>query len=41
MKRLSSVPDTHLFLVYGGERDQSRMHGRVMGWKSIYEPPYF
>jgi len=34
-KGLSSEPDDHFFLVYGGDRDMSRKHGRVLGWKSL------
>jgi len=34
-KRLSSVPEKHFYLVYGGKRDFSRKHGQVLGWKSI------
>ena len=34
-KRLSSAPEKHFYLVYGGKRDFSRKHGQVLGWKSI------
>ncbi len=34
-KRLSSEPEKHVYLVYGGKRDFSRKHGQVLGWKSI------
>ena len=38
-KRLSSVPDDHFYLVYGGDRNLTRKHGQVVGWKSISKLP--
>jgi len=38
-KRLSSAPDEHLYLVYGGDRNLTRKHGQVVGWKSISKLP--
>ena len=38
-RRISNIPDSHCFLVYGGERNQSRKHGRVIGWKHIDRLP--
>ena len=34
-KHLSSAPDEHFYLVYGGDRNCTRKHGQVLGWKSI------
>lgn len=39
-KNISGLPAESLFLVYGGERNQSRKHGQVVGWKNIVKPPY-
>ena len=38
-KRISSTPDDHLYLVYGGDRNLARKHGQVVGWKSISKLP--
>jgi predicted AAA+ superfamily ATPase len=38
-KRLSSAPDEHFYLVYGGDRNLSRKYGQVVGWKSISKLP--
>jgi predicted AAA+ superfamily ATPase len=38
-KGLSSVPDENLYLVYGGDRNLTRKHGQVIGWKSISKLP--
>ena len=38
-KRLSSAPDEHFYLVYGGNRNLSRKYGQVVGWKSISKLP--
>jgi len=38
-KRLSSAPDEHLYLVYGGDRNLTRKYGQVVGWKSISKLP--
>lgn len=38
-KRLSSVPESHFYLLYGGKRDISRKHGQVLGLKSISNLP--
>ena len=38
-KNLSSAPDEHLYLVYGGDRNLIRKHGQVVGWKSISKLP--
>jgi len=38
-KRLSSAPDEHFYLVYGGDRNLTRKHGQVVGWKSISKLP--
>ncbi len=39
-KNISDLPVENLFLVYGGERNQSRKQGQVIGWKNIAKPPY-
>jgi predicted AAA+ superfamily ATPase len=39
-KSLSSAPETYFYLVYGGQRDFSRKHGHVLGWKSISKLPH-
>jgi hypothetical protein len=39
-KNISNLPADNLFLVYGGERNQSREHGQAVGWKNIVKPPY-
>ena len=38
-KRISSAPDECCYLVYGGDRNFSRKHGQVVGWKSISTLP--
>jgi predicted AAA+ superfamily ATPase len=38
-KRISSTPEDHLYLVYGGDRNLARKHGQVVGWKSISKLP--
>jgi predicted AAA+ superfamily ATPase len=38
-KRLSSAPDENFFLIYGGDRNVTRKHGKVLGWKSVYKLP--
>lgn len=39
-KKISNLPAENLFLVYGGERNQSRKQGQAVGWKNIGKPPY-
>lgn len=39
-KRLSSAPDAHFYLIYGGNRNSFRKHGQVVGWKSISKLPH-
>ncbi|MEN8246067.1 MAG: ATP-binding protein [Thermodesulfobacteriota bacterium] len=39
-KNISGLPVENLFLVYGGERNQSRKQGHAVGWKNIAKPPY-
>jgi predicted AAA+ superfamily ATPase len=39
-KRLSGQPDETSFLVYGGTRRQSRLHGQVVGWPHLEALPH-
>jgi hypothetical protein len=39
-KKISNLPAENLFLVYGGELNQSRKQGQAVGWKNIVKPPY-
>lgn len=34
-RRLSSIPEDSLYLVYGGDRCQQRRDGQVLGWRDI------
>ena len=34
-KKLSHMPDDHFYLIYGGEKNQIRDHGQVVGWKNM------
>ena len=34
-KGITSSPDEHFCLIYGGDQDFDRKHGRVIGWKSL------
>jgi predicted AAA+ superfamily ATPase len=39
-KNISNLPAENLFLVTGGERNQSRKQGQVVGWRNITKSPY-
>lgn len=39
-KKISSEPEEHFYLIYGGDKNVSRKHGNVLGWRSLDKLPY-